>query len=138
MFGAKEKFNHFIAGSVIATEDGEAMSATRVRKALVERNKAELQQLLAPELYTALVTEKNLDAVERRYHLCLEMEKEKAENKIKQEQLKSEFDKQYRYTNPLTGKPLLDAKQTQKKLTKSFASKKMSLEDQNTIINYID
>lgn len=114
------------------------MSATRVRKALVEKNKAELQQLLSPALYGALATEANFDAVEHRYHLCLEMEKEKTDNKAKQENLKSAFDEKYRYVNPLTGEPLVDAEGKPKKLTRAFASKKLSDEEQKKILNYID
>ena len=74
---SQHKIQTFISVNTIESDDGVAMSATRVREALVKGNKEELEALLSPELYTSLVTDENIKKVNRRYHLCKSWEGEK-------------------------------------------------------------
>ncbi|MDR3168262.1 MAG: hypothetical protein LBU27_00410 [Candidatus Peribacteria bacterium] len=117
------RINHFIAGDTLCTDDGVEMSATRVRKALVEKNTAQLQQLLDPKLYQVLVTTENLERMERRYRLAQERKEKLMSNTDQQLSLKTTLAQQ-KTLNPLTGTPLPIEKGKQKQVNKVFLKKK--------------
>jgi hypothetical protein len=117
------RINHFVAGDTLCTDDGVEMSATRVRKALVEKNTAELQQLLDPKLYQVLVSEENLQRIERRYALAQERAESLISNTAQQLSLKATLAQQ-KTLNPLTGAAMPIVNDKQKQVNKNFLKKK--------------
>lgn len=132
------RINHFIAGPTLSTDDGVEMSATRVRKSLVEREKSELQALLDPRLYERLVSEENLEKIQYRYGLNQEKSQQLASNIALQQQVKEEL-VQKKHVNPLTGDPMPMGKDKQKSVNKTFLNKKEHTEaDRKVISTYLD
>lgn len=120
---ARHGINYFEAGETIDTWDGQPMSATRVRKALVEWNKQELEQLLSPELYFALVNDENIRKAKLRYQLCTTLN-EKKQLLLEQKNLFEEQLEEYKKKDLKTGELFYTLHGEETNLTMQYINRK--------------
>ena len=96
---SRHGIRRFEAGKTLDTVDGQPMSATRVRKALIEGNRQELAQLLAPEVYASVVTDRNIKCAGRRYRWCLELAQKKQQLRDEQVAFERDLEQEYLWKN---------------------------------------
>ena len=108
----------------------ESISATFIRKCLVDGNIDLIKPYLSPEIFSALTSSHNLQVLQKRYSLIQQRDHKLAENK------KNRMER-YKQKNPLTQEPLVDKKWKLISLTKRFADKCATRKDQSKVMTYI-
>lgn len=99
----------------------ESVSATFVRKNIVEWNIEAIKPYLSPEIFELLTSPENIKALQSRYQLI-----QKRDDELKEK--KSELDKKYKHTNPITWEPVwLNRNWNQIIINKTFANKYWAL-----------
>ncbi|MDR0861115.1 MAG: hypothetical protein LBO09_09450 [Candidatus Peribacteria bacterium] len=121
----------FNLGDIKREGSEESVSATYVRKNLIEGNVEALASVLSPQVFEVLTQPENLQAIKRRYQLVEKKKKNLAD-------FKQRFDEQHRMHHPLTKEPLLKKDGTPKLLSKHLITTKTSPKDAERILQYIE
>lgn len=123
-------YNFINMGNVLMEWSDESISATFVRKCLVEGNVDDIKPYLSPAIFSVLTLPHNLRAFQQRYTLIQERDQKIAE-------AKDEITKKYKQINPLTQQPLLTKKWTPTLLSKKHADQCDNRRDQAKIMTYL-
>lgn len=107
----------------------ESISATFIRKCLVEGNIDAIEPYLSPEIFSILTSSHNLGVLQRRYLLIQERDEKLVENK-------KIWMEKYKQIDPITKKPLLNKKWILVSLTKKYVDKYDNRRDQAKFMTY--
>ena len=109
----------------------ESVSATFVRRNLVEGNVQALVPYLSEEVFKVLTLPQNLQAIKRRY--VLEEQRKAAETRLKEE-----LNQKYKSVHPITKQPLLKKDGTPKLLDKRVVTKDTPRDEKERVLNYLE
>ncbi|MFA6256093.1 MAG: hypothetical protein WC606_02815 [Candidatus Absconditabacterales bacterium] len=124
-------YNFINIGNVSMEGSDESISATFIRKCLVEGNVNAIQPYLSPEIFSALTSPHNLQSLQRRYLLIQERDQ-----KIKK--IKEALITRYKHVHPLTHIPLgVNKKSEPIILSKKHADLCEKRSDQAKIMTYL-
>lgn len=127
---AFEWYNFINIGDIPMEWSEESISATFIRKCLVEWNINAIKPYLSPEIFSVLTSPHNLHVLQRRYSLIQERD-------YKLKEIKDEMKKKYKQINPLTNQPLVNKKWELILLTKKHADACKNRRDQAKIMTYL-
>ncbi|MCX6823881.1 MAG: hypothetical protein NT085_02045 [candidate division SR1 bacterium] len=127
---AFEGYNFLNIGDIPMEGSEESISATFIRKCLVEGNINAIKPYLSPEIFSVLTSPHNLQALQTRYSLIQERDHQLKEKK-------DELIKKHKQINPLTGEPLLNKKGDLVVLSKKHADACKNRRDQAKIMTYL-
>lgn len=123
-------YNFINIGDIPMEWSDESISATFIRRCLVEGNIDLIKPYLSPEIFAVLTSSHNLQALQRRYVLIQKRDQEL-------EDAKNAFMREYRQKHPLTDQPLVNKKWEPVFLTKKHADVCKSRRDQAKIMTYL-
>lgn len=124
-------YNFINIGTISMEWTSESISATFIRKCLLERHIAAIKPYLSPTIFSVLTSEHNLQVFQRRYSLLQERDQKLLENK-------EELIKKYKLKDPLTQQALVNKKWVPVVLSKKYASGAKTRRDQAKIMTYLE
>lgn len=123
-------YNFVNIGDIPMEWSDESISATFIRKCLVEWNIDAIKPYLSPEIFSVLTSPHNIQALQRRYILIQERNQKLAEKK-------EELIKTYKHIDPITLQPLTNKKWESVVLTKKHADKCENRRDHAKTMTYL-
>jgi hypothetical protein len=121
----------FNIGTIAMQGSEESVSATHIRKNLVEGHPEALRPYLSEEVFKILTLPQNMQALQKRHQLL----QEKAQ---KREVKKAALIEKYKTTHPITQAPLLKRDGTPKLLTRQVITAKTPQSEKEKILNYLE